>query len=299
MLDRMHLARLLELSSEEFQSIEHVMRIRCIRSLIEKKDSFASAQLLTVHVEKGSSYNEKLKMWDSFVSDAAARLGFVDPETRNIQVWHRGLQAEVRDIDSLRDGDCVVISVREPENEDEGKQNEVGGKEIREKRGEGREDAEDGDSKGKSSVSGGIDSIANKKEKPTTEEDSSRLLSAKAAGLLQLIDAIKHGRSLFGVRISSVKHAFRTMDRNANGTVTIDQFLRALKRLDATMTKDQINMLMKAAGKDPKTGLIKYADLLDILRVCGHENELPGEEERRKRYVSLGASLTSSLLFIT
>ena len=290
MLDRMHIARLLELSSEEFQPIEHVMRIRCIRSLVEKKDSFASAQLLTVNVDKGSSYSDKLKVWDSFVRDAATRLGFAGHENKSIQVWHRGLQAEVRDIDSLRDGDCVVISV--PELADGGGGGGGGGdggeEKLEEKEREtvGAEAAvaankQDNKSKGKGlAVIGG--SVVDNKAKESKEQDPSSSLSAKAAGLLQLIDAIKHGRSLFGVRLSSVKHAFRTMDRKATGTVTIDQFLRALKRLDATMTKDQIKMLMTAAGKDPKDGLIKYADLLDILRVCGHEDALPGEESGRE-----------------
>eukprot|EP00948_MAST-09A_sp_MAST-9A-sp1_P001741 g1741.t1 len=279
MLQRMQLSRILEMTSpmRSFQNNSSI-RVACLRH----GDLAQKAQLLTIKLPRQENKLSVDKAWKEFLRRGAIRCN-LPPKIEEICVWNSELKAEVCDIESLRDGDTLLLSIRNalpplkektsnsgddeeiPENVNNPKTPVVQSLNFDTVEEENMTEVNDDKETKTSSTTTGAGNIEEGIE-----------LQKRAQMLRQLIDAIRHGRSLFGMKVGSARELFEAMDRNKTGYVSRKEFEAALRRLDATYTKGQIPELMRMLGKEKKDNKINYHEFLAILEECvGGKQNLP------------------------
>ena len=89
--------------------------------------------------------------------------------------------------------------------------------------------------------------------------------------MLQLTEAVRHQRSVFGVILRSPEEVFAAMDKAGTGTVDRSQLARLLKRLDVPVQPENMDSLWEALDVGG-AGQINYREFLEVLAVCGCEH---------------------------
>ena len=82
----------------------------------------------------------------------------------------------------------------------------------------------------------------------------------------QLLQAVQHGRSLYGRRITKISEFFDAMDQDGNGMVNRDEFHRSLRRLGIGITNEQVDGIMAVVDED-HSGRLDKREFMDALRL--------------------------------
>lgn len=91
----------------------------------------------------------------------------------------------------------------------------------------------------------------------TKEQTQSRVVDTFGKVLLQ---ALGVKRQLYGKRIDSVKTLFQTIDQDNSGTMDVEEFTKAMKRLGLGLTEAQMIVLVDVLDED-KNGQIEVTEL--------------------------------------